>query len=720
MASKAQTSYFDRLLSGSRTILGNYYVNRVIQGLITIYAVITISFVIIRFLPGGPMEALRTQLLQRMRQTGESIDQQRINTLVEAYVSVTPDDPIWQQYIDYIISIMTGDFGDSFQYGVPVLNVIAEALPWTLLLFGFATILTFVINLSLGSLMAYAERSKFDVVTSLYAIVSASIPFYILAIVLVVIFGDMLGIFPSSGKMNTTAPEGFNVPFILGILNHLTLPMASIVLTSGATSLAMRANSISVLGENFVRVARLRGLTSYTISTRYVGRNAVLPMYTSLMIRLGTLFGGSVVLETVFTYSGLGYVLFRAIELRDYSLMMGGFILITVMIVVGLLIADLTYGFLDPRIRTSDTESFGSAISFRSIIEGIKQLFRPSPRSERSQSGSKRVGEDSESVLDFESDRDSELSSVEKLTKIIDTYFYAPFMVLWSDWRGKVGVSIITVYVLAGTVGVYLIDPPRYGEHPRMEQPLQNIAYPLGTGQNGVNLLDQMVHATPSMLQMITSGAIFATSVAVFLGVLAGYRGGVVDRVLMTIADIAMSIPGLPLIMVLAVVFSPENPWLVGILLTVNAWGGTARTIRSEVLSVRESGYIQAGRTMGTSTPKILLQDVFPNVLPYSLIMAVQHARVVIFGSVALYFLGILPFGKPNWGVVLNQAFYQGSMTSLSVVHWVMVPVLTIVVLSSGLVLVSQAADALTNPRVRARHAKTVDDGDAAGEAVTR
>jgi len=159
---------------------------------------------------------------------------------------------------------------------------------------------------------------------------------------------------------------------------------------------------------------------------------------------------------------------------------------------------------------------------------------------------------------------------------------------------------------------------------------------------------------------------------------------------------------------------------LVGILLTVNAWGGTARTIRSEVLSVRESEYIQAARTMGTSTLKILIQDVLPNVLPYSLIMFVQKARVVIFGSVALYFLGVLPFGKPNWGVVLNQAFYQGSLSGLGGIHWVIVPVLTIVVFSSGLVLLSQAADALTNPRVRARHAKTIDDDEGAAQTAAR
>ena len=722
MASKEQTRLVDRLGDGTQSVFGNYYVNRVFQMLFTLYAVITISFVIIRFLPGGPMQALRTQIIQRSRQTGEQYDPQRVNSLVEAYVSVNPDAPLWQQYIDYIGSIIVGNFGQSFSYQEPVLDIMANALPWTLLLFGFATLLTFVMNISLGALMAYTERSKFDSVLSLYSIVSASVPYYILAVILILILGDVIPLFPTSGKMNAAIPRGFNLPFIGSILHHMTLPVLSIVLTSGATALAMRANSISVLGENYVRVARLRGLTSYTVATRYVGRNAILPMYTTMMIRLGTLFGGSVVLETVFGYSGLGYVLFNAIESRDYSLMMGGFILITAMIVLGLFIADLTYGFLDPRIKSSDTESFGTSLSLTGVIGRFRSLFAGEDASyEEEEATTWEQDEGTESVLNFNAPSGSSETTIrERVTKAFDTYVYAPFMVLWSDWRGKIGLAIVALYAFAGTFGVVLLAPPRYGEHPRMELPLQNLAYPLGTGQTGVNLLEQMVHATPAMLQMIISGALFATGIAVFLGILAGYRGGIVDRVLMTIADIAMSIPGLPLIMVLAVVFSPENPWLVGILLTVNAWGGTARTIRSEVLSVRESAYIQAGRTMGTSTLKILIQDVLPNVLPYSLIMFVQKARVVIFGSVALYFLGVLPFGKPNWGVVLNQAFYQGSLSGLGGIHWVMIPILTIVVFSSGLVLLSQAADALTNPRVRARHAKTIDDDEGAAQAATR
>jgi len=564
MASKEQTRLVDRLVDGTQSVYGNYYLNRVFQMLFTLYAVITLSFVIIRFLPGGPMQALRTQIIQRSRQTGEQYDPQRVNSLVEAYVSVNPDAPIWEQYLDYIGSIIVGDFGQSFSYQEPVLDIMANALPWTLLLFGFATLLTFVMNISLGALMAYTERSKFDSVLSLYSIVSASVPYYILAVVLILILGDVIPLFPTSGKMNSAIPRGFNLPFIGSILHHMTLPVLSIVLTSGATALAMRANSISVLGENYVRVARLRGLTSYTVATRYVGRNAILPMYTTMMIRLGTLFGGSVVLETVFGYSGLGYVLFNAIESRDYSLMMGGFILITAMIVLGLFIADLTYGFLDPRIKSSDTESFGTSISLSGIIARIRSLFTGGDASYEEETATWDREDGTESVLNFDTPSESsETTTRERVTKAFDTYVYAPFMVLWSDWRGKVGLAIVALYAFAGTLGVVLLGPPRYGEHPRMELPLQNLAYPLGTGQTGVNLLEQMVHATPAMLQMIISGALFATTIAVFLGILAGYRGGIVDRVLMTIADIAMSIPGLPLINDSAVwIFSasPSSP----------------------------------------------------------------------------------------------------------------------------------------------------------------
>jgi peptide/nickel transport system permease protein len=142
---------------------------------------------------------------------------------------------------------------------------------------------------------------------------------------------------------------GVNLPYIKGVLHHAALPILSQVVITGGIALQMRGNSIRVLGEDYLRVARLRGLSDYLIATRYVGRNAVLPIYTGLMISIGAMFGGAVVLETIFKYRGMGYYLVRAVQTRDFPLMMGAFTMIAVAVVIALLIADITYGQLDPR-----------------------------------------------------------------------------------------------------------------------------------------------------------------------------------------------------------------------------------------------------------------------------------------------------------------------------------------------------------------------------------
>ncbi len=171
------------------------------------------------------------------------------------------------------------------------------------------------------------------------------------------------------------------------------------------------------------------------------------------------------------------------------------------------------------------------------------------------------------------------------------------------------------------------------------------------------------IHATPSMLIMIAAGGIFATGIGLIIGTLAGYSGGTIDTVLTSFSDFAMTIPGLPLIMVLGVVFRPDNPVLIGLLITVNYWAGLGRAIRSQVLTLREESYVEASRTMGVSTPRILFKDIIPNLMPFVLVNFANAARYIVFTSVGLYYLSILPPSVPNWGYQLNNAYKPGQRT---------------------------------------------------------
>lgn len=344
---------------------------------------------------------------------------------------------------------------------------------------------------------------------------------------------------------------------------------------------------------------------------------------------------------------------------------------------------------------------------------------------DRRTDGGVAAGDPDQPELPFQIDADGTMTRGERYRVLVQEWVIAPITVIWSDWRARVGTIIIGIYVLMGTVGVRVVDPPMVGEGDRLIKPFQDPAYPLGTDNVGNDLFAQVVHSTPPMLEMILAGAVFTTLMATVVGTLSGYKGGFTDRVLMTFTDILMTIPGLPLVIVVAVILEPRSPWVVGIILTINAWAGLARAIRSQVLTLREEEFVEASRLMGISTTSILLKDITPGLMPYILVNFVNTARSVIFSSVGLYFLGILPFTQLNWGVMMNMAYETGgALYTLETAHWLLVPMATIVFLSFGFILFAQGTDRVFNPRVRARHGSSTadleeDEEDMSGEVAT-
>ena len=233
--------------------------------------------------------------------------------------------------------------------------------PWTIFSVSIGLFLSFLGGVALGMLMAYRRESWLDYVLSTFGSLVSSIPNYLIAIILVVFLGTQWKIINIAQMRGSTTPgiqPGFTPDFLGDILFHASLPIGVYVLTTiGGWMLTMKSSTIATLEEDYVTVARARGLPDSRIMTSYVGRNAALPLFTQLAISIGFVVGGSVVIESIFVYNGIGKRLIDAINQRDYPVMQGVFIVITISVIFANLMADLLYSRLDPRIRVGGGQS---------------------------------------------------------------------------------------------------------------------------------------------------------------------------------------------------------------------------------------------------------------------------------------------------------------------------------------------------------------------------
>jgi len=329
----------------------NYYVRRTARVFVTIFLVASLTFGLVRLLPGGPFTLLRAQLLR------QGVPADEVDARIANLQNIRPDEPLWQQYIDYMAALFQGNLGESISLGEPVVTVLAKAAPWTIFVVLVSTVLVFVIGIFMGSLQAYWEGSRFDQLVTGVSISLMSLPFYVVAVIALYVFAYQFGWLPTAGTVSNSVERSLGVPFLVSALKHSILPIVSYTLgAAGGQALAMRGNSIQVLGNDYVQVARLRGLSDRRIATRYVARNAILPMYTGFLLLLGFRLGGTVILEQIFSYTGLGYYMITALKANDYPLMMGTFLVITVALVIGVFIADLTYSRIDPRISAGESD----------------------------------------------------------------------------------------------------------------------------------------------------------------------------------------------------------------------------------------------------------------------------------------------------------------------------------------------------------------------------
>ncbi len=337
-----------------RKITSNYIVRKILKAMVTAWAVSTFTFFLIRLLPGNPIEQLVNQLVVTYGiPLNEAYDQ------AAALFAIDFNRPVMLQYFDYVGNLLQGDLGMSIlSPGTPVLDIILKWLPWTLFSVGLGLILSFVIGVTLGLLMAYKRDSLFDHILTLFASLMTSIPNYLVAIIIIVFFGVQLEVFPIAEMRGVLSPgvqPELSLAFIQDAFFHASVPIFVYVITGmGGWMLTMKSSTIGILEEDYVTVSRAKGLKDSRILTAYVGRNASLPIFTQLAIAIGFVVGGSVIIETLFQYRGIGFTLLQSVQRRDYTLMQGVFLILTFSVIAANLLADILYSWIDPRIRLED------------------------------------------------------------------------------------------------------------------------------------------------------------------------------------------------------------------------------------------------------------------------------------------------------------------------------------------------------------------------------
>jgi peptide/nickel transport system permease protein len=322
-----------------------FLVRRVGFLLAALWAAVTVNFFIPRLMPGNPAEAM-------MATFRGHVNPAALHALEVAF-GINTKESLASAYVQYLGNLLHGNLGISTSsFPNPVTTVIARGLPWSLGLVGLSTVLGFLIGTGLGALAAWRRGGWLDnVLPPMFVIISA-FPYFWVGLLSIWLFALTLNWLPIIGAFNATAVPTWSWSFIQDVVRHAILPSFTILVTSiGGWILTMRNNMITVVAEDYVKMARAKGLRPRRILWQYAGRNALLPNLTGFAMSLGFVISGAILVEYVFNYPGVGFMLLQAVQSQDYPLMQALFLLITVAVLLAIFISDVATALLDPRTR---------------------------------------------------------------------------------------------------------------------------------------------------------------------------------------------------------------------------------------------------------------------------------------------------------------------------------------------------------------------------------
>jgi peptide/nickel transport system permease protein len=314
--------------------------------LLTLWVALTLNFLLPRLMPGNPALAV-------IGKFKAGVPPQALKAL-DAEFGLNSHQSLLSQYWQYLGDVATGKWGVSLttEPGNSVARMVLDALPWTLGLVGITTVLAFILGTFIGIVGAWRRGGRLDSILPPIFVIMTVIPYFWLGLLLILFFGIKLHWLPYIESYDFTLTPGLNWTFISNVLEHAVLPAATLLITTiGTWILTMRNTMITTLAEDYVRMARAKGLPGWRIMMDYAARNAILPNLTGFAMSLGFVVGGAILIEEVFNYQGLGYMLLQAVNNEDYPLMQALFLLITVAVLVAILFSDIATAILDPRTR---------------------------------------------------------------------------------------------------------------------------------------------------------------------------------------------------------------------------------------------------------------------------------------------------------------------------------------------------------------------------------
>ena len=321
-------------------MLRHFLLGRLARVLVVFMIIVVLNFLLPRAMPGNPASILANEF---------NLPAETVRILTDLWKL---DRPLHEQFVAYLTSLFTGQWGYSYKYYPrTVYELVMERLPWTLLLQGVTSLTVSSFGMLLGILAGWRRGTRYDLAITMSAIMVYSIPYYWLAMMLQYSLGYVLRVFPVAHALTPGARYGPPLDYVVDVLWHLALPVLAVTLTAYASyTLVTRNSMVDVLEEDFIFVARAKGLPDRLVM-RHALRNALLPPLTMLAIRLGHIVGGAVITETVFSYPGVGYLIYESIIYKDYPVLNAAFFMLAVTVIAANFVADLIYAAVDPRIR---------------------------------------------------------------------------------------------------------------------------------------------------------------------------------------------------------------------------------------------------------------------------------------------------------------------------------------------------------------------------------